>query len=33
MKMKAVRYYAPLDIRYEEENVKEPAEGEVLVRV
>ena len=28
MKMKAVRYYAPLDIRYEEVNVKEPAEGE-----
>ncbi len=33
MKMKAVRYYAPLDIRYEEINVKEPAEGEVLVKV
>ena len=33
MKMKAVRYYAPLDIRYEEVNVKEPAEGEVLVKV
>lgn len=31
--MKAVRYYAPLDIRYEEINVKEPAEGEVLVKV
>ena len=33
MKMKAVRYYAPLDIRYEEVNVKEPAEGEVIVKV
>ncbi len=33
MKMKAVRYYAPLDIRYEEVNIKEPAEGEVLVKV
>lgn len=33
MKMKAVRYYAPLDIRYEEVNVQEPAEGEVLVKV
>ncbi len=33
MKMKAVRYYAPLDIRYEEVNVKEPAEGEVVVKV
>ncbi len=31
--MKAVRYYAPLDIRYEEVNIKEPAEGEVLVKV
>lgn len=33
MKMKAVRYYAPLDIRYEEVGIKEPAEGEVLVKV
>lgn len=33
MKMKAVRYYAPLDIRYEEVNVNEPAEGEVIVKV
>lgn len=33
MKMKAVRYYAPLDIRYEEVNVKEPQEGEVVVKV
>ena len=33
MKMKAVRYYAPLDIRYEEVNVKEPSEGEVVVKV
>ncbi len=33
MKMKAVRYYAPLDIRYEEVSVKEPAEGEVIVKV
>ncbi len=33
MKMKAVRYYAPKDIRYEEVNVIEPQEGEVLVKV
>ncbi|MDO5437478.1 MAG: zinc-binding dehydrogenase [bacterium] len=33
MKMKAVRYYAPKDIRYEEINVKEPGEGEILVKV
>ncbi len=31
--MKAVRYYAPLDIRYEEVTVNEPAEGEVIVKV
>lgn len=31
--MKAVRYYAPKDIRYEEINVKEPGEGEILVKV
>lgn len=31
--MKAVRYYAPKDIRYEEVNVKMPEEGEVLVKV
>ena len=33
MKMKAVRYYAPKDIRYEEVNVKMPDVGEVLVKV
>ncbi len=33
MKMKAVMYYAPKDIRYEEVNVKMPDEGEVLVKV
>ncbi len=33
MKMKAIRYYAPKDIRYEEVNVKEPEEGEILVKV
>ena len=33
MKMKAVMYYAPKDIRYEEVNVKMPVEGEVLVKV
>ena len=33
MKMKAVMYYAPKDIRYEEVNVKMPQEGEVLVKV
>ena len=31
--MKAIRYYAPKDIRYEEVNVQEPSEGEVLVKV
>ncbi len=33
MKMKAIRYYAPKDIRYEEINVPELNEGEVLVKV
>ncbi len=33
MKMKAIRYYAPKDIRFEEVNVPELDEGEVLVKV
>ena len=33
MKMKAIRYYAPQDIRYEEVQVKEPNENEVLVKI
>ena len=33
MKMKAIMFYAPKDIRFEEVNVKEPGEGEVLVKV
>lgn len=33
MKMKAVRYYAPQDIRYEEVTIPELDEGEVLVKV
>ena len=33
MKMKAIRYYAPQDIRYEEVEVKEPDKNEVLVRI
>lgn len=33
MKMKAVRYYAPNDIRYEEVKIPELNEGEILVRV
>lgn len=33
MKMKAVRYYAPNDIRYEEVKVPELKEGEILVEV
>lgn len=33
MKMKAVRYYGPRDIRFEEVNVEEPKEGEVLVKI
>ena len=31
--MKAIRYYAPQDIRYEEVQVKEPNENEVLVKI
>ena len=33
MKMKAIRYYAPNDIRYEEIKVPELQEGEILVKV
>lgn len=33
MKMKAVRFYAPNDIRYEEIKIPELEEGEILVRV
>ena len=33
MKMKAVRYYAPNDIRYEETKIPELTEGEILVKV
>lgn len=33
MKMKAVRYYAPNDIRYEETKIPELCEGEILVKV
>ncbi len=33
MKMKAIMFYAPKDIRYEEVNIPEPNEGEVLVKV
>lgn len=33
MKMKAIRYYAPQDIRYEEVEVKEPDDNEVLVKI
>lgn len=33
MKMKAIQFYAPQDIRYEEVNVKEPNANEVLVKV
>ena len=31
--MKAIRYYAPQDIRYEEVDIKEPDKGEVLVKI
>ena len=31
--MKAVRYYAPNDIRYEETRIPELQEGEILVKV
>ncbi len=33
MKMKAIQYYAPQDIRYEDVNIKEPNPNEVLVKV
>ena len=33
MKMKAVRFWAPNDIRYEEVEVPKLQEGEILVRV
>ena len=33
MKMKAYRFWAPMDIRYEEVDVPELKEGEVLVKV
>ncbi len=33
MKMKAIQYYAPQDIRYEEVSVKDPGPNEVLVKV
>ena len=33
MKMKAIRYYAPQDIRYEEVDVREPNDNEVLVKI
>ena len=30
-KMKAIRYYAPQDIRYEEVDIQQPGDNEVLV--
>lgn len=33
MKMNAIRYYAPQDIRYEEVEVQEPNDNEVLVKI
>lgn len=33
MKMKAIRYYAPLDIRYEDVEIKDPKDNEVQVRI
>ena len=33
MKMKAIRYYAPQDIRYEDVEVKEPDDNDVLVKI
>lgn len=32
-KMKAIRYYAPQDIRYEEVDIQQPGDNEVLVRI
>lgn len=31
--MKAIRYYAPQDIRYEEVDIQQPGDNEVLVRI
>ena len=33
MKMKAIRYYSPLNIKYEEVDIKDPKEGEVQVKI
>lgn len=33
MKMKAIRYYGPQDIRYEEVDIQEPNDNEVLVKI
>ena len=33
MKMKAVRYYAPLDIRYETVDIADPKDDEVTVKI
>ncbi len=33
MKMKSLQFYAPLDVRYEEVEIKDPKEGEVQVKI
>ncbi len=33
MKMKAIQYYSPLNIKYEEVDIKDPKEGEVQVKI
>ena len=33
MKMKSIQYYAPMNIKYEEVDIKEPNENEVLVQI
>ncbi len=33
MKMKSLQFYAPLDVRYEEVDIKDPKEGEVQVKI
>ena len=33
MKMKAIQFYSPLNIKYEDVEIKDPGEGEVQVKI
>ena len=33
MKMKAIQFYEPLNIKYEEVEIKDPKDGEVQVKI